>query len=128
MDRSGQGQLEAGLRDRRHRRLQQGQPNHQLHSAGLGTVDAKPRFHVREVPLGQQHFIIRAQKAVLMEKSHALTGGSAGAGKQLINGTNVPGHLMTGGFDVRDVHMITAWEALVAMTSAYVDEKYWKIS
>jgi hypothetical protein len=35
--------------------------------------------------------------------------------------------LMTGGFDVRAVHMITAWEALVTMTSGFLDEKYWKI-
>ena len=36
--------------------------------------------------------------------------------------------LMTGGFEVTPVHLITAWEALVAMTGAYVNEKYWRIS
>ena len=36
--------------------------------------------------------------------------------------------LMTGGFDVTQAHVITAWEALVAMTSAYVAEKWWKIT
>jgi hypothetical protein len=35
--------------------------------------------------------------------------------------------LMSGGFDVRATHMISAWEALVKMTAAYVDEKYWRI-
>ena len=36
--------------------------------------------------------------------------------------------LMTGGFDVNAVHMITAWEALVTMTATHVDEKYWRIT
>jgi hypothetical protein len=56
---------------------------------------AKPKFHVREVALGQQHFIVQASKAVLMDKGptgggKAMTGGSAGAGQIMVNGVNVP--------------------------------------
>jgi hypothetical protein len=36
--------------------------------------------------------------------------------------------LMSGGFDVRDVHMVTAWEALVEMTTGLVNEEFWKIT
>ena len=36
--------------------------------------------------------------------------------------------LMTGGFDVSQVHMITAWEVLVTMTSGFLNEKFWKIT
>jgi hypothetical protein len=36
--------------------------------------------------------------------------------------------LMTGGFDVTQHHVITAWEALVTMTNGYLDEKWWKIT
>jgi hypothetical protein len=34
---------------------------------GWGTVTANPQFHVREVPFGQQHFVVRAKKAVLTD-------------------------------------------------------------
>jgi hypothetical protein len=36
--------------------------------------------------------------------------------------------LMTGGFTVDTVHMITVWEALATLTKGFVDEKYWKIT
>jgi hypothetical protein len=36
--------------------------------------------------------------------------------------------LMTGGFEVTQHHVITAWEALVEMTKTYIDEKWWKIT
>jgi hypothetical protein len=36
--------------------------------------------------------------------------------------------LMSSGFDVTKVHMITVWEALAAMTRTHLDEKFWRIS
>jgi hypothetical protein len=35
--------------------------------------------------------------------------------------------LMTGGYKVLDVHMVTVWETLVEMTKGLVDEGHWKI-
>jgi hypothetical protein len=35
--------------------------------------------------------------------------------------------VMSGGFDVSAFHMLSAWEAMVRLTTGVVAEKYWKI-
>lgn len=44
-------------------------------------------------------------------------------------GTTLPKttSLMTGGYEVSSIHLISAWEALVNMTAGHLEEKFWKL-
>ncbi|MGI8752908.1 MAG: hypothetical protein ACR2MN_11455 [Acidimicrobiales bacterium] len=84
-------------------------------------LDASPtaKEHAKE-KVGQAHTQDLLQRAGLESPDFALNAPNKGMSKTT--------SIMTGGFDVTQVHMSTAWEALVEMTKPHVDEKYWRFS
>ncbi len=71
---------------------------------GWNNIVAKPRFVIREVPMGNQHFVIDATKAVLTQEggqNKLRGGGRSGAGSSLIGGQHLPS-VMLQEYDVYD--------------------------